>query len=133
MTELHLATSKPGILCTAPQFILDRMRDFPGTAALVETLLPYLNYVQSAVTAQTLVDKVTKQSTDYSRLPAPLAKEIRENLTALQSSAMLFEAQADTRRAGEIREEASVLLSIFKTLQQDLGSPALVASGKQKS
>lgn len=125
MTDGH--DSKPELathdmLHCDPDAVLAKRADFPGTAALVEELLPYYQHAINGIKGdgQGGMAKFTPAlaQADYSRLPALMAKEVREHLTALQSNAFEFEAGGDSKRAKEIRDVAADVYSMLKMIQQ---------------
>jgi hypothetical protein len=130
-SKLSLVTSD--MLHCDPDAVLAKRAHFPGTAALVEELMPYYQHAMNGMKADggaAAKFAPALSQADYSRLPALLAKEVREHLTSLQSNAFQFEAGADSKRAMEIREVASNLYGMMKMIQQ-VSQLETMTAGKQ--
>lgn len=125
------------LLHSNPDEILSKRRDFLGTAAIVDELLPYYNHALKAISPTagntTPVAKfvAATQGTDYSHLPASLAKEVREHLGQLQASAFSLEAAGDLKRANTIRDVGMNLDTMLKTIQQ-MGAHEAVATSTHR-
>ena len=84
-TELT-APPKFDLLFTGGEYkdIIRNWKHFPGTAALMEELEPYLDHklkeISTGNTSGAAASKFIAPTADYSHLPAMLAKEVREHL-----------------------------------------------------
>jgi hypothetical protein len=114
-------SSSMDLIRPEPDLILDKKHQFPGTAALVESLKPYYEHAVHSLeqfSGKPAEKKHVTAAMSYDRLPEALAKEVRGHLGELQSSAFLFEAHGAVERAEEIRSVAKNLSSMLHVVQQ---------------
>lgn len=111
----------PALINPDINLILDRRGVFFATAMYAEMLQPYF---QSAKDNLSLADAGEKKHTSQvnsGRLSEAQAKEIRQHLSELQSSAFTQEAHGAVERAKEIRLVASCLAEMLK-ITEELGT-----------
>jgi|GEM_PF-4808335 len=128
--KLELMTGQGG----NPELILEKRRDYPGTAALVDRLMPYYQHAEKSMRGNPegaplkFVPGIHPGS-DTSHFPSALGDSVVGHLTALQSSAFFFEAQGNTDRADEIRDVAEALSGMLNLIQS-IGQNELPGNGK---
>lgn len=112
-STIQIPPKNGGLLVADPQTVLEKCYQFPGAAAVVRLLQPYYQKAVEAAHPES-----GSHAQNVSRVPETHLKEARQNLTALQSSAIQARVSGDTSLADEILEVAHCLGSMMLTIEQ---------------